>query len=145
MKSARVDEGLTPTMVERIEPQLLLVSTAHRMSTSLMLSRRRVALAALEEPATVTCLVEWSAPRDMPIDEPESWRLASPHWGPNREKTVRGAYERALNGEVADIDEPDPIEGFRAQWLNQWPLTLVRGDKGEPLLEDYGQWHGRRG
>ena len=45
VKSSSIEEGLTPTMVERAQPQLLLVSTAHRLTTELMLERRRVALA----------------------------------------------------------------------------------------------------
>ena len=44
-----IEEGVTPTMVERAQPQLLLVSTAHRLATALMLERRRVALAGLED------------------------------------------------------------------------------------------------
>ena len=44
-----IEEGLTPTMVERVQPQLLLISTAHRLATSLMLGRRQVALERLEE------------------------------------------------------------------------------------------------
>src|SRR5262245_54206921 len=54
-----VDEGLTPTMAEREQPQLLLVSTAHRMATSLMLGRRQAALAELET-GDGDLLIEWS-------------------------------------------------------------------------------------
>jgi hypothetical protein len=36
VKPQVIEEGVDPTMVEREQPQLLLVSTAHRMSTSLM-------------------------------------------------------------------------------------------------------------
>jgi hypothetical protein len=140
VSSEVVDDGVTPTMVERCQPQLLLVSTAHRKSTSLMLNRRRVALGALEDPAAGDLLVEWSVPRDAPIDEPEVWRFASPHWTGQRGKVIADALERALGGEVDDVDEPDPIEAFRSQWLNQWPLTLVREDKGEALLDDPSQW-----
>ena len=39
--SRQIEEGLTPTMVERVQPQLLLVSTAHRLATDLMLERRQ--------------------------------------------------------------------------------------------------------
>ena len=35
---------------------------------------------------------------------------------------------------MLDPDEPDPLEAFRAQWLNQWPLTLARVAKIEPLI-----------
>jgi hypothetical protein len=140
VQSEVVDDGVTPTMVERVQPQLLLISTAHRKATSLMLNRRRVALGALDDPASADLLIEWSVPRDSPIDEPEVWRLASPHWTVQRERVIADALERAVNGEIDDVDEPDPIEAFRSQWLNQWPLQLVREDKGEPLLEDFRAW-----
>jgi hypothetical protein len=48
VRAASVEEGLTPTMAEREQPQLLLVSTAHRLATGLMLSRRQQALGDLE-------------------------------------------------------------------------------------------------
>ena len=63
MRAATVEEGLTPTMVERVQPQLWLVSTAHRLATELMLDRRRVALAGLEQ-GDGDLLVEWSTPQD---------------------------------------------------------------------------------
>jgi hypothetical protein len=31
-----------------------------------------------------------------------------------------------LAGEVDDPDEPDPVQAFRAQWLNQWPARTFR-------------------
>ena len=43
VRASSIEEGLEPTMVERAQPQLLLVSTAHRLATSLMLGRRRLA------------------------------------------------------------------------------------------------------
>lgn len=135
-----VDDGVTPTMVEREQPQLLLISTAHRKATSLMLNRRRVALGALDDPGTADLLIEWSAPRSAAIDDVDVWRLASPHWTPQREKTIADALERALRGEIDDVDEPEPLEAFRSQWLNQWPLSLVKSDKGEPLIGHAADW-----
>ena len=34
VRSHTIEEGVTPTMVERTQPQLLLVSTAHRLTTT---------------------------------------------------------------------------------------------------------------
>jgi hypothetical protein len=34
-----------------------------------------------------------------------------------------------------DPDEPDPLEAFRAQWLNRWPTVRRRAGHGEPLLD----------
>jgi hypothetical protein len=120
VRASSVDEGLTPTMAEREQPQLLLVSTAHRRATALMLERRRLALAGLEE-ADGDLLIEWSAPADAELEDVAAWRQASPHWGPRRERLVGKAHQKMLTGETADPEEPDPEQSFRAQWLNQWP------------------------
>ena len=140
VRAASVDEGLVPTMAEREQPQLLLVSTAHRAATKLMLERRSVALANLEAPADVL-LVEWSAPRGCELDDEDAWRAASPHWTARRRRLLAGRLEALrAGGEVVDPDEPDPVEAFRAQWLNQWPQRLREPTgKTEPLLPD-GTW-----
>jgi hypothetical protein len=125
-----IEEGVAPTMVERVSPQLLLVSTAHRLATTLMLTRRRAALEQLETGAG-DLLIEWSAPRGAPVDDLRSWRLASPHWTPHREKLIGRRLEAMYAGETQDVTETDPAESFRAQWLNQWPrgLTVLEGQE----------------
>jgi hypothetical protein len=140
VRTASIEEGLTPTFVERNQPQLLLISTAHRMATSLMLGRRQAALAALED-GTGDLLLEWSAPRSAGLDDVDAWRLASPHWTPQRQRLVASRLQLARTGtDIEDPDEPDPLEAFRAQWLNQWPQRQIEpsGDT-EPLLPD-GVW-----
>jgi hypothetical protein len=134
VKPEIVDEGLAPTMVEREQPQLWLISTAHREATPLILTRRQVALQNLET-GDGELLIEWSAPRAAPIDEPATWRLASPHWTPQRQRLVGKQLEAALAGE-AEIteDEADPVEAFRSQWLDQWPLRTIPGGLAETLL-----------
>ena len=54
VRASSVEEGLTPTMVERVQPQLLLISTAHRLATSLMLGRRAGCAGRVWRRATVT-------------------------------------------------------------------------------------------
>src|SRR4029077_17886702 len=134
-----IEEGVDPTMVEREQPQLLLVSTAHRLSTSLMLGRRTAALERLEAGDGIL-LVEWSAPADALIDDPEVWRQASAQWSPRREQTVRERLEGALAGTARTEDEPDPIEWFRAQCLNQWPKKLVEPTGDVEDLLPAGAW-----
>lgn len=126
VRASSVEEGLAPTMAERNEPQLWLVSTAHRLATSLMLGRRKVALAQLEEGAG-DLLIEWSAPAGAGLDDLAAWRLASPHWTAQRERMIRRQREAISSGEIEDPEEPDPIQSFRSQWLNQWPTK-----KSEP-------------
>jgi len=138
VKPATIDEALTPTMVERAQPQLLLVSTAHRMSTSLMLSRRLLALEQLED-GDGDLLIEWSAPPDADLDDVAGWREASPHWTPKREKLIGRQLQAARAGELHDPDEPDPEQSFRAQWLNQWPQQRTEIPLGEDLLPP-GRW-----
>jgi hypothetical protein len=140
VRASSIEEGLLPTFAERNQPQLLLISTAHRMATSLMLGRRQAALGDLETGAG-DLLLEWSAPRAAAIDDQDAWRQASPHWTPHRQQLITGRLQLArVGGDIEDPDEPDPVEAFRAQWLNQWPQRQIQpsGDT-EALLPD-GVW-----
>ena len=127
-------------MVERVQPQLLLISTAHRLATSLMLGRRQVALAGLEE-GDGDLMIEWSAPRDAELDDLAAWRQASPHWTPRRERLIAKQLEALRTGELDDPEEPDPEESFSSQWLNQWPTNQTEILGTEALLPP-GQWVG---
>ena len=100
--------------------QILLVSTAHRRATVLMVGRRARALDHLAD-GDGPLLLEWSAPPDAELDDRDGWRQASPHWTRKRERLVGQRLEGALAGESDDVDEPDAIASFRTQWLNQWP------------------------
>jgi hypothetical protein len=134
VRAFTVDEALEPSLVAMAQSQLLLVSTAHRMATSLMLDRRAAALAALADPADGDLIVEWSAPRDWELEDRGAWRQASPHWTARRERSIARAVQRALSGFVPDDKaEPDPIEAVRSQWLNIWPHKLTSGG-GEMLV-----------
>lgn len=136
-----VDDGLEPTQLERKSPQLLLASTAHRKATSTFVVRRAAAAAALDEPGDVL-LVEWSAQRDSSIEDRAAWRMASPHWSPGRERLLEKRLARVLAGKSVDVDEDDPVESFRAQYLNIWPATLTSG-RGDELLAERS-WIGAR-
>lgn len=134
VKASSVEEGLTPTMAEREQAQLLLISTAHRLATSLMVGRRKVSLTTLEAPDG-DLLIEWSAPAEAPLDDRDGWRLASPHWTRQRDRLIARQLEALQSGEVFDPEEPDPEQSFRSQWLNQWPRQpQPPSGKTEPLL-----------
>jgi len=139
VKAAAIEEGLTPTMAERLQPQLLLVSTAHRLATGLMLSRRQVALAGLER-GDGDLLIEWSAPHGAELDDLAAWRLASPSWNPRRERLIRKQLEALRDGKIDDPEEPDPEQSFRAQWLNQWPRGLTPTVLNVEALLPAGMW-----
>lgn len=136
VKPTTVDDGLEPTQAERSNPQLYLISTAHRKATALMITRRQDALRELEEPVS-TLIIEWSMWPGMAVDDPQAWRAASPHWTPQRERIVRRKLNSALRGDVveADPDEPDPMQSFQSQWLNIWP-TPQQGGPGKWLPKD---------
>jgi hypothetical protein len=129
-----VDDGIEPTTVESEDAQIVLVSTAHRRATALMVGRRARALENLDT-GDGPLLLEWSAPPDADLDDRTAWRLASPHWTPKRERLIAQRLEGALAGESDDVDEPDPLTSFRTQWLNQWPAKRLKVTKGEPLVE----------
>jgi hypothetical protein len=134
VRASSVDEGLTPTMIEREQPQLVLMSTAHRLATALMLRRRQTALDELEA-GEGDLLVEWSAPAEAELDDERAWRLASPHWTEQRRHLIARRLEAMRAGEVDDPEEPDPEASFRSQWLNQWPRKISQPlGANEPLL-----------
>ena len=134
VRAFTVDEALEPTLVEIDQAQLGLVSTAHRMATSLVLDRRATALAALADPVDGDLILEWSAWRDCDLEDRAAWRAASPHWTARRERMIAKAVRRALAGYASeDKAEPDPVEAVRSQWLNIWPTRLT-ATKGEVLV-----------
>lgn len=134
-----IEEGVVPTMVELVSPQLLLVSTAHRKATGLMVNRRNTAIGDIAS-TDGTLWLEWSASPLLDDGDEVAWRQASPHWSDRRRKLVARRYAAALAGEgTEDPDELDPFEAFRTQWLNRWPRRRRRSGRGEPLLPD-GAW-----
>jgi hypothetical protein len=133
--SQTVDEGLEPTLAERVNGQLVLFSTAHRRCTALVPLRRAAAMARWGNPGA-SLLLEWSATRDADIADRDAWRLASPHWGPGRERLLESKLARTQAGHSEDPDEDDPVESFRSQFLNVWPARrLVSTTRSEPLVD----------
>lgn len=137
--AAAVNEGVEPTLAEPVSGQMLLVSTAHRRATALIPHRRVTLLQRLREPGR-SMICEWSAPRSANIEDQRTWRMASPHWSEMREGLISEALDRALAGEGVDPREPDPIESFRNQWLNQWPLTTSMNDHGAEVFLSTEEW-----
>jgi hypothetical protein len=118
-----VAEGLEPAVLERVSPQIVLTSTAHRKATSLMRGRISDSLAM-----DSSLLLLWSVPDDADTSDLGSWRAASAHWSPARERLMQLKWERALRGEQDDeLDDPDPLAGFESQYLNRWQLRLGAG------------------
>jgi hypothetical protein len=140
VKAATVEEDLEPTMTEREQPQLLLVSTAHRLATGLMLGRRQVALEDLEAGDGADLLIEWSSPAALALDDRDGWRQASPHWTARRERLIGKRHDAMRAGEVDDPEESDPEASFSAQWLNRWPKVGVASAKVWTRVCRNGVW-----
>jgi phage terminase large subunit-like protein len=131
-------EGLEPSQLERISPQSVLTSTAHRRATSLMKSRIQE---ALDEDDSDVLLLYWGAPQGVDPGDPQVWREASPHWSPERASMLQKKYEAALRGESdPQADDPDPMMGFVSQYLNQWQLSIrERPAPGIPVVTE-AEW-----
>ena len=110
MKPETVEEAVVPTMVEREQPQLWLVSTAHRMATPLMLGRRAAALAQLEA-GEGDLLIEWSAPREAELDDVGGVAAGVAALDAAAGADDRGPAGGGAGGETdEDPEEPDPVE-----------------------------------
>lgn len=132
-----ITEGLEPALLDRLWPQLVLTSTAHVRATSLM--RRRL-LAALRGDDPSTLLLLWGARPGCDPGDPEVWRSASPFWSEARHAMMVSKYAAALAGEHdPEFDDPDPMRGFMAQFLNVWPMVSVKEAPGTPLTTT-GDW-----
>lgn len=120
-----ITEGLEPALLERLWPQLHLTSTAHVKASSLM--RRRLT-AALKDADPDVLLLFWGAPPGADLSDPKVWKAASPHWSEARRELVERKYLAALAGQdEPEFDDPDPMRGWAAQYLNVWPLLLGSG------------------
>jgi hypothetical protein len=140
MSARLVEDGLEPTMMERLSPQLVLLSTAHSRASSLMLGRRAAALDAWESPSD-SLLVEWSAPAGTDIADRDAWRQASPHWSDGRARLLEARYRRCQAG-VSDPDDADddPERSFRSQVLNTWPAQRLAGTGRDESLVAADVW-----
>lgn len=120
-----ITDGLEPAMLERLWPQLHLTSTAHVRASSLM--RRRL-VAALRDADPNVLILFWGARPGADLEDPQTWRDASPHWTEQRRELIERKYLAAKAGEAdPEIDDPDPIRGWAAQYLNVWPLLVSSG------------------
>jgi len=120
-----ITDGLEPALLERLWSQLHLTSTAHVKATSLM--RRRL-VAALRNADQDVLLLLWGAPPGADFAEEATWRAASPHWSQDRRDLMARKYTAALAGQdEPEFDDPDPVRGWAAQYLNVWPLLDAHG------------------
>jgi hypothetical protein len=137
VKPDTVTEGLEPAALERASAQIDLTSTAHRRATSLMRTALLDAL-TIEDPETLVLL--WAAGPGVDLTNLAgvlaAARAASPHWSADRARLIARKYEKAAAGEQdPEFDDPDPMAGFCAQYLNVWALRERRAQRGTPLVD----------
>jgi hypothetical protein len=110
-----VEGGLAPSQLERLDPQLWLISTAGDSASDLFAEHRSLALGQLSNPDEAELLIlEWSAAPDADIDDRHAWRDASAHWSPRRLERLERLYRST-----------SPAE-FRTNYLNQWVSGSAR-------------------
>lgn len=127
-----VAEGIQPTMMERAQAQLLIVSTAHRRATKLVPERRASALAEMAEPRR-RLLVEWSSVAGE--DLLAACHAASPVWDKARRQYVEDAIDDARHA-IAAPGDIDPVSMLISQYANDWSAGRQLGrQKGEPLVD----------
>lgn len=131
-----ITDGIEPALLERLSPQLHLTSTAHVKASSLMRGRL---MNALRDLSADTLLMFWGAHPDADLDDPATWRASSPHWSPDRERLVAEKWRAAKEGGL-EVDDPDPLRGWAAQYLNVWPFLLMAG--GSKVLPKWGDLSG---
>lgn len=130
-----ITDGLEPALLERMSPQLHLTSTAHVKASSLM--RRRLT-AALRGGDPNVLLLMWGAHPDADVADEATWRAASPHWSEDRRELIARKYAAALAGQdEPEFDDPDPVRGWAAQYLNVWPLLI--GGESSSKLKGWGR------
>ena len=120
----------------------VLVSTAHRLTTDLMLRAAPGGAGSGWRTGDGDLLVEWSAPPDAPIWmmwRRGGWRRRTGRRSGNG--WSRSGWRRPGLGELdPDAEEPDPEQSFRAQWLNQWPRRRTEPPKNIEDLLPAGLW-----
>jgi hypothetical protein len=114
VERAIVEGSLAPSQLERLSPQLWLISTAGDGGSELFAEHRSLAISQLADPeAADLLLIEWSAAPDAAVDDRDAWRAASSHWNERRLERLERLYR--------STSEQD----FRIQYLNQWVVGSV--------------------
>ena len=74
-------QALSPTQVTCQEPQLWIVSTLGDGTDGLLQHFQDIAAAAIHDPESRTCVIDYGAADGLPVDDPATWRSAIPALG----------------------------------------------------------------
>lgn len=106
----RLDQGFSPAMITRPEPQMWIISTAgHSRSTYLKSKVERGRDAVRDGLTTGMAYFEWSAEQDADPSDPETWWSCIPSLGHTVPVEAIEAEQRSM----------EPAE-FQRAYLNQW-------------------------
>lgn len=110
-EDARLEQGLSPTMITRPQPQLWVPSTAGTKRSAYL--RQKVDTGRVRAELGLTESVayfEWSAPAEADPADPATWRDCMPALGHTiNEAAIRAEFDRM------------PLAEYRRAYLNQWP------------------------
>jgi hypothetical protein len=114
LEDARLEQGLSPTMITRPQPQLWVVSTAGTLRSGYLRSKLERGRARVTSGAGApVAYFEWSAPEGSDPADPRTWRAAMPALG----RTVTMA---AIRAEFERLELAD----FCRAYLNWWPNAI---------------------
>jgi hypothetical protein len=113
-EDARLEQGLSPTMVTRPQPQLWVVSTAGTVRSAYLrgkVDQGRARVAAGRR--STVAYFEWSAPEGADPDDPATWWACMPALGHTvTEARIAAEYERLS------------LDDFCRAYLNWWPGAI---------------------
>lgn len=115
--------AIVPTTTARPRSLVVCASNAGDATSVVLRSLRDGSIQRIlsgETADTRTFLAEWSAPDDVPHDDPEYWPLANPALG-----YLPGFTEESLRGRLEAMH--DNIPGWRTEHLCQWVDALEPG------------------
>lgn len=115
-------DSLVSRMSKRAQPLLICATNSGTSKQSLCWSLRDEAIAVLEGKSKDKSLypIIWTAPKELPIGDPQTWRTANPLLGITiSEEKVREKYELAVGSPSKEAD-------FRRLMLSQWQQSSNR-------------------
>jgi hypothetical protein len=110
---AGLEQGLSPTMITRPQPQLWVVSTAGTLRSAYLRGKVERGRAQAAAGRGSVAYFEWAAPEGADPADPATWRAAMPALG----RTIR------LDAVRAEFDRLELADFCRA-YLNWWPGAI---------------------
>jgi len=115
LEDSRLEQGLSPTMVTRPQPQLWVVSTAGTYRSAYLRGKVERGRARQGSPRNggTLCYFEWAAPAGADPGDPATWRSCMP-------ALHRTVTEATIAAEFERLDLAD----FCRAYLNLWPGSI---------------------